>query len=385
MLQSTGSRKAVLALALVAAGAGIMAWQLQSKNTPTAMEIVPISKIPLEELGAASPTDLAILKDAERLLPRGQHAKALHLLGQFEHKDGGLAHLRATLIAGRCHLELGQLREAERTFRYLTDQRPQDPDGYRGLASVYQAFMAHHAQDEALQKVAELDPRDYRALLLRASINNDMKLYEPAEQSARAGLDRVPPPDDRRALRLELAEALLGQKRFQDAIDAIPTETSAQAFAIRAESYRMLSQNAESRAAVEAGLAASPDPKSRVRLLTELGWLQQDAGEDAQAAATFAQVLTLEPFHLAALLQRSQILSRMGEAEQAQELEARFQEASQRLKRLAELTEQVADHPYDAERLKQLAQAYKDMNMPELASMVQRAVEASSSPPSEQP
>lgn len=371
-------KKGLLAGVAVAAFGGGLAWKMTRGPAvvPPAAAPTSLAKLSYDQLGDLRPRDRETLTAAESLFHQGRYPEALQRVQSFETRDGNPGHLRAVLLTGRCLLELDRLAEAEQAFRYLAAERPDDPDAHRGLAALYDALLAPSAEDVHLAKVGELDPTDYRSFVQRAINHNDMKHFETAESIAREGLRRDPPPAMATRLRQELAEALLGQRRYADALAAAPDDESAAARAVRAESLRMLTRRDEAEREVAAGLAADPDPKTRARLLIERGWLRAEAGDHAGAADAYGAAVRLDEFNLPARLQLSLALRRLGRTARADEEEQRFKNTEARVKRLSDLTEKAMDRPWDPAVRRDLADAYRQMNMTEKAELSLRAAAA---------
>lgn len=374
---STSVRKALFAgVAALAFGGGLY-WKLAPGTVapaPPDPATTPLAKLPLDQLGPLDPDDRATLEAAEALFRQDRPADALKRLSVFRHQDGGPAHLRGALLTGRCLLALGSYPEAEQAFRYVADARPDEPDAHRGLAVVYE-FLGSSGKEEAhLKRVAELDPGDYRALTGLAASYLDMKDYGPAEEALREALRRNPPADVAAGLRRDLAEALLGLKRYDEALAADPADDTPAGRAVRAECLRMLNRPADAAREVDTALAANPtDAKVRGRLLTERGSLLVDRRDDAAAAAAFEQALAADEHNLTARFQFSLTLRRLGRAAQADAEEAKFKDSEARVKRVADLTKRAIEQPWDPAVRRDLADACRGLNLTDMAAHWQRA------------
>ena len=87
-----------------------------------------------DRLDAAGHADHAHLLRGDALLAFGSPALAL---AEFNRIDStGPLRLRAAALSGRCLLDLGDLKEADRVFRFVVGEQPDHADGHRGLAEI---------------------------------------------------------------------------------------------------------------------------------------------------------------------------------------------------------------------------------------------------------
>jgi tetratricopeptide (TPR) repeat protein len=365
-------KKVVFAGAVAAALAGVLYWKLGHgpAATPADPGSAPLLKLRYDQLGPLSAHDLAVLTDAEELFHARQELAALNRLEDFESSGDrpSPGYLRATLIAGQCLLKLGNYQGAEKAFRFVAEERPNEPDAHRGLAQVYHQVIAISAEEFHLKRVAETDPTDTRALGLLMAYHLDRKRYDMAEDEARDGLNRNPPPEEAAGFREGLAEALIGLNRYADALAVVPADDTPIAHALRAECLRNLSRRAEAANEIRAGLAASEiDIKARIRLSMEDGWVRAESGDDAGAVNAFASVVATDEHNLAARLQLSLALRRLGRVDRADAEEARLKTSEEGVKRLSELNMRAGERPWDASLRRELADAYRKMNLPAMA------------------
>jgi tetratricopeptide (TPR) repeat protein len=371
-------KKLVLAAAATTALAGGLYWKLWSGPAAAAPDpaSTPLLKLRYDQLGRLSPHDLGVLSEAEELFHARQESAALARLEDFESRGDppSPGFLRATLVAGQCLVNLGNYRQAEKAFQFVVGKRPNEPDAHRGLALVYHQVIAITAEEFHLDKVAELDPEDTKALGLLMPNHLDLKRYDLAEVDARRALDRHPPPAEAAVFRDGLAEALIGMKRFTDALAHEPPGDAPITHALRAECLRNLGRREEAAAEVRAGLGAPAiDPKARVRLLTEDGWVRAESGDDAGAVTAFAAVVAADEHNLGARLQLSLALRRLGRTDRADAEEAKFKASEEGSKRLSQLNMRAGERPWDAALRRELADAYRKMNMPAMADFWLRA------------
>jgi tetratricopeptide (TPR) repeat protein len=381
MPQNASLKKVIIAGVVVAACGGGLYWKLVRGPAagPVDLSATPLFQLRYDQLGSLSPHDRSALAGAEELFHSRHEVAALNRLEDFETRGDppSPGYLRATLLAGQCLVNLGQFQEAERAFRFVAEERPREPDAHRGLALVYHQVIAISAEEYYLAKVAELDPGDTKALGLLMAYHLDRKRFDMAEDDAREGLKRNPPPEQAAGFKEGLTEALIGLNRFADGLAVAPTDDTPIAQSLRAECLRNLSRRREAANEVRAGLAAKEiDPKARIRLLTEDGWLRAESGDDDGAVKSFAAVVAADEHNLGARLQLSLALRRLGQSDRADAEEAKFKASEEGVKGLSELNKQAGDRPWDAALRRELANAYRKMNLPAMADFWLRAAEA---------
>lgn len=322
----------------------------------------------LEASGAA---DHARLLAAEVYHARGLPDRALTELNRMA-PDGPLEHRRAVL-AGRCLLDLRSLVEAYRVFRGVLADHPDDPDALRGLAAITYDL---GQMDEALghlTRVADLDPADPRPLRLIGLIRADGGNPEPAEAAYRAALARDPAPDLTAELRSELAQALLQQKKYPEAVAVLDAAREAAGGAepadlllIRAECLRGLGRAPEAAALVDRGIEADPEGGRLYRLR---GQLLMDRDQPAEAATALEKALALIPGHYQTQFLLAQAYAAAGRKADADQAFARAEDLRRDNELLSDLSRAASDRPWDPAVRVRLAEVCDRLNKPELAAM----------------
>jgi hypothetical protein len=138
----------------------------------------------------------------------------------------------------------------------------------------------------------------------------------------------------------------------------------------------MLNRQPEALNEVVAGLATNPaDPEVRGRLLIEQGWLLADRSDDAGAVKAFEEALASDEHNLTARLQLALALRRLGQADRAEKEDARFRDSEARLKRVTELNQQAIEKPWDPVVRRELADACRKLNLPDMADHWLRAAQ----------
>lgn len=328
-----------------------------------------------DRLAAAGASDHAFLLRGEALLQFGSHARALGQLSQVR-QDGPLG-LRAATLAGRCHLALGEVREAHRLFSHVVEQQPDDVDAHRGLAVIaYDLGQLGDAVDH-LERVAALDPADARPHRLIGLIYKDMTQDEPSEAAYREALRRGLPPEVEREARAELAEVLARRGRFAEGHEVLAGVESPAAAAPRAECLRGLGRPAEAATVLDAALRQKPD----AALFRLRGQVHQDQGQPAEALRCFERAVELAPADYRAQYLLGPAYAAAGRGADADRTFARVEQLRLDLDRLTALTREAMNNPWDPAVRLSLAELCERLGKPELAAVWRKAAASCSKPP----
>src|SRR5262249_23494158 len=141
------------------------------------------------------------------------------LLNQIE--DQAEIRHQAISLCGQCHLQLGQLAEAERVFTFLCNQNPDDLDGHRGLAALTFDLGAFTRAIRHCQEWARLDPEDGRPHRFMGLIRKDLSQIDEAIPCYQDALQRHLKESVKEEVRLELAECQIKRKEFDEAVKTL--------------------------------------------------------------------------------------------------------------------------------------------------------------------
>ena len=328
-----------------------------------------------DRLAARGHPDHAHLLLGETLLLRKRHAEALDEFNQI--RDEGSLRLEAAALSGQCLLRLGSLREAERAFSFVTSERPDHADAWRGLAAVYFDQGALPLALSCLEKVVELDPRDARPWRLMGLIHKDLGDHAEATACYDEALGRPPADFNPDQVRKELADCLVKSKDYERALRVIDTQLAprerAAAAALRAQALHGLGREDEARAALDAGLKASPDDASLLKLRSQI---YLEAGEARPAVALLLRALARDRHDLAGRYQLFLAYEALGLRKEAEEQRRRHGESEKATEELARLNREVAKDPWDAATLLRLADHCEGMGRAGEAAMWRRAAAA---------
>jgi tetratricopeptide (TPR) repeat protein len=214
-----------------------------------------------------NPTDPAAVEQLAQLdLDQGRGEDAIKLLEDATKSDpkAGLLDL-----LGDAYSQLHQPVKAEAVYRQAIGIEPDEPSHHRGLAQV---LMAEEKLPQALEqykRLSALDPNDPDNYLRIAEIDRQLHRLDDAEQAIAQAKERAPGN-----LEVTYSEAMIyeAQGRYDDAI-------------------RLLSSAVTS---VKSGAEPAPSNRRTLAILYEqLGRVYREAGNNAAALNTFADLATL--------------------------------------------------------------------------------------------
>lgn len=289
--------------------------------------------------------------------------------------NGGPLHLRAAALTGKCMLNLGEPGQAQRAFAFVVRVQPDNADAHRGLAAAaYDLGQTDQAMAH-LGEVARLDPADYRPHRLAGNIHKDAGSWAKAEAEYRKALVLGgAPPGVGDEIHGDLADALINQSMFAEALDALEGVTHGdphrpRLVALRAESLRGVGRGAEAAALVDQALAT--DPTSALFRLR--GQLYLDAGNAAGAIPMLEEAARRGhvPYQSYFLLAQAYRLA--DRADDAARATKRAEELRRDVETAAELSRQAQARPGDAAVRLQLAAVFDRLGEADLAAVWRRA------------
>jgi tetratricopeptide (TPR) repeat protein len=287
--------------------------------------------------------------------------------------------VEASLSYGLKFLDIKRPVEAESYLLYVVSVRPETIDARRGLAAIYYDRGAMSKALAQLEKWVELDPADGQPHRFMGVIYKDMGANAQAAEHYRAALRLRLSPKVRREVVPELAELLVRQNEYAEALqhlDNYPADGHAAIVALlelRAECLYGLGEQAESACALERAAALGRlSPRGlRLRAL-----LHADADEFAAAANTLEQALRQDAHDCPCRYQLAQAYEHLGRRTDAAE-QLRLLDRSQRLyQELSDLNQEANRKPTDVSVRRRLADVCAKLEKPTLAAMWLRAAKA---------
>lgn len=308
-------------------------------------------------------------------------------LFEFREYDAVLAHLRPTRAAGALRGRIlllvaqsfyhqGQLIEAERLFRGLTIEQPDEVEAHRWLVPIYREMGALDLALQELRHVARLEPDDYRTFRLMAVIHKEDRLeYAEAIDCYRKALDRRPSPDDRRQIALEFGEALLFLRDYSTTLDVLQqAQPTAQVWAMRAECHWNLGQRDSAHDALQQAFSLNPRDRTALLLHARICMTDDDPGAAIDA---LQQALALDRNDWESLYQLGLACQQAGDTERAETVMAQMGQARELRSQLNELVRKARTRPGDVGIRREIVVLCNELGQTEMARFWERAAELS--------
>lgn len=327
-----------------------------------------------DQLAVTGESDRALLLSGEALAHKGDFASALQTLNHIE--DRGALRFQAAVLSARCLLEMRLLREAHGVYLWILEQDPENVDAYRGLGAIAYDLGQLAQAVEYLERVAELDPADGRPHRLIGLIAKDLGRFDEARSAYEEALRRQLPPPTRLSVRRELAEVLLNQHHYAEAlaaVDDLPGPAEAGDAAMRAEALSGLGRKEEATVLLESASKAYPDDAALARLRGECFLAD---GQPRRAIECLERAVRIAPRDVVAPYQLGLAYAAADRPADAAEQRLRVEVLRGELKRLTDLSREAMDKPWDAEVRLKLAALYKQWDDPRLAAMWEEAAKA---------
>ncbi len=237
---------------------------------------------------------------------------------------------------------------------------------HRWLAAAYYDIGATGSAIDELTRVSQLDGSDPRPHRLLGLIYKDMESYQEAIGQYREALARSSDFGDRPDVLLELAACLVEVFSFSE-LDAIVAQCPTTATTLTYSAESLASKGKSSEAMQKLELALAMDSKHLPALLLK-GQLLLEQSELEQAVLTLKKAIEYHPFDHAAHFQLSQLYTRQGETELAQQQVAESTRLRELREHFSNLHAQASGNSDDADIRYQLGLAAQQLGLTELAA-----------------
>jgi tetratricopeptide (TPR) repeat protein len=333
--------------------------------------------------------DRAILLRGEILLLQGQSyarigdsraqvclSGAVDKLSQI--RDQGLLRREATILIGKCLLDLNRTSEAEQAFAFVLAEDADQVEAHRGLAAIYYDQGALGKAVTHLQRVAVLDPLDGRPHRLMGLIFKEMEQYPQALAAYQEALERDLHGQSPATTRKELAETLVKLTRPADALEVLgqfdpePQDFTA-VQTLRGECLWALGRHEEARAVLDHTLATQTPSGDLYRLRAKM---HLEAGEPQAAATLLKRALALDRHDFASRYQLVLAYRQLGDATEAAEQQRLFDRSQKDFAELSRLNHEALKDPWDQAVRLDLAAVCDRLDKPKEAAMWRRAAHA---------
>jgi tetratricopeptide (TPR) repeat protein len=312
----------------------------------------------------------------------GQLAKALDEVKQIQ--DKGNLRVQAGAVAGQCLLHLQNRFEAERVLRLVVQHMPDDIDAHRALAAIYFDQGALREAAVHCEEWARLSPQDGRPYRWMGHIYKDFDYDREALAAFREALRRELGPEFREDAQENLAELLVKEAEYQEALSILDNcepkpGTAPKLLALRGECLGGLGRRDEARALLDQACNDYPNSVDVLRLRAKIH-LQEE--QPQPATVLLERALVFDRHDQASRRLLAKAYEKLGRPANAEEQRRLSQVTQDQLHELTKLSHEAMLKKWDAPLRRRLAELCDQLDKPELAAMWRRA--AAVAPPTRQ-
>jgi len=279
--------------------------------------------------------------------------------------DNPKTQIEALTRSGEAFYRMHRFIDAEQVLLRALEQDENNSDARRWLASTYYDLGSMAPALEHLKIIGEKNPEDGRPFRLRGRIGKDFHHHGEAIEDYSEALRRSLPESERDAVTEELAECLVHQLQFSEALDALQdAKPSAQVFALQSACYAALGDPIKALSKADDALAFNPDLVAAI--LTRAS-IELEVGKPENVIEMLEEAATSHPGNFEILFQLVKALRQAGRISEADDKSARLAELEALVNEFAKLNAIAFRDLGDAELRFQLGQLAQKMDRPELA------------------
>jgi tetratricopeptide (TPR) repeat protein len=317
-----------------------------------------------------------LFQEAKPFLDSDQKDKATPLLQRCldelnKIRDQGALRVQGAALIGQCLVYLKEPAQAERALLFVLAQDPDHIDAHRGLAVIYHDQGAQELATQHLKEVARLDPRDGKPCRLLGLIYKDQEQYNEAIHWYEEALLRDLSEWRKEEVHFELAECLVHQSNYEQAVPHLVacthlTDQAADLLALRGECLRGLRQTGEAERTLDRALATYPHS---LKLLLLRARLHEDAQQWPQAATLLERAANEAPRDYTCHFRLALVYQAMGRSADAVQQQALADELQGLLNQMNELNKTALARPWDAAVRQQLAEVCRKLGRDDQANL----------------
>lgn len=268
---------------------------------------------------------------------------------------------------GEAFYRMRQFVNAEQVLLQALKLDAENSDARRWLASTYYDLGSMSLALEHLRIIGDKDLNDGRPFRLIGRIEKDFHHHGEAIEDYREALRRSLLESEREAVKVELAECLVHQLKYSEALDTLQdAQPSAAVFGLQAACYAALGDTVKAISTADAALAQ--DPKLVSAILTRAS-IELEVGKAENVIDLLEQSAAAHPGNFEILFQLVKALRQAGRIAEADEKSVRLAELEKLVDEFARLNSIAFRDPGDAQLRYELGQLAQQMDRPELAKL----------------
>jgi tetratricopeptide (TPR) repeat protein len=310
--------------------------------------------------------------NAVRLLHEGHADAAIEALSKVD--SAGELRRPVLFYLAQALYQKKRLVEAEQVFRALTLEDSDDAEAFRWLGVVDYDLGAFAAARDALQRVIQLVPDDYRPHRLLGLMHRDFEEYADAIPAYIQAIELSPPPNLRGEILVELATCEIALRNYDAAakhLQAAPQ--TAQSRALLARCFFSQGLMPQAKETLDLAKSLNPDEREVLLLDAEMASLER---RPAEAIRSLRAVLEQRPYDLESRYKLGILLQQTGDLQESEAELARWRTANDLTDQLSKLNQQAASEPHNADVRDRMAAVCDQLDRPELAQMWREAAAA---------
>jgi len=266
---------------------------------------------------------------------------------------------------GEAFYRMHQFVNAEQMLLQALELDPDNSDARRWLASTYYDLGSMSLALEHLRIIGEMNSDDGRPFRLIGRIEKDFQHHGEAIDDYREALRRSLLESEREAVIEELAECLVHQLQYSEALDTLQdAKPSAPVFALQAACYAALGDSLKSISKADDALALDPELVSAI--LTRAS-IELEVGKAANVMDLLERAAAAHPGNFEILFQLVKALRLAGRDADADAKSGRLAELEKLVDEFAKLNATAFGDLGNADLRFQLGQLAQQIDRPDLA------------------
>ena len=279
--------------------------------------------------------------------------------------DNSKTRIEALTRSGEAFYRMHRFLDAEQVLLQAWEEDETNSDARRWLASTYYDLGSMALALEHLKIIGEENPEDGRPFRLIGRIERDYQHHGEAIEDYREALRRNLLESEREAVIEELAECLVHQLNYSEALETLQdAKHSATVFALQAACYAASGDSEKSIAKANDALALNPDLVSAV--LTRAS-IEMEVGKAENVIDLLEKAAATHPGNFEILFQLVKALRLAGRVADADAKSGRLAELERLVDEFAKLNATALSDVGDADLRFQLGELALQIDRPDLA------------------